>query len=154
MMIPYFGASVYDDPASMRQLAYHVIKNVKTPTLILVAERDGECPLRNRRIWHALKTLGVENEFVVMPTRAPDFEAGEPPRHCAPRDCMVRRASEVKHKVHRTCLHWGKLEPMDSGNAVLPCDLPTKPEAKESRHTAAVKTVDSATSWVGDLDHP
>jgi dipeptidyl aminopeptidase/acylaminoacyl peptidase len=66
-MIPYFGASVYDDPAIYaRSSPITYIKNVKTPTLILVGERDGECPLpQSYEYWHALKTLGVENEFVV-----------------------------------------------------------------------------------------
>ena len=44
------------------------IKNVKTPTLILVGERDGECPLpQSYEYWHALKALGVETQFVVYP---------------------------------------------------------------------------------------
>jgi dipeptidyl aminopeptidase/acylaminoacyl peptidase len=66
-LIPYFGASVYDDPAVYaRSSPITYIKNVKTPTLILVGERDGECPLpQSYEFWHALKTMGVENEFVV-----------------------------------------------------------------------------------------
>ena len=68
-MIPYFGASVYDDPAIYaRSSPITFIKNVKTPTLILVGERDGECPLpQSYEFWHALQTLGVENQFVVYP---------------------------------------------------------------------------------------
>ncbi len=47
-MIPYFGASVYDDPAVYAKSApINSIKNVKTPTLVLVEERDGECPPRS-----------------------------------------------------------------------------------------------------------
>jgi dipeptidyl aminopeptidase/acylaminoacyl peptidase len=66
-LIPYFGASVYDDPPIYaRSSPITFIKNVKTPTLMLVGERDGECPLpQSYEYWHALKTLGVENEFVV-----------------------------------------------------------------------------------------
>ncbi|HUK92309.1 MAG TPA: prolyl oligopeptidase family serine peptidase, partial [Blastocatellia bacterium] len=42
------------------------IKNVKTPTLILVGDRDGECPApQSFEYWHALKTLGVKTELVV-----------------------------------------------------------------------------------------
>ena len=68
-MIPYFGASVYDDPAIYaRSSPMTYIKNVKTPTLILVGERDGECPLpQSYEYWHALKALGVETQFVVYP---------------------------------------------------------------------------------------
>jgi dipeptidyl aminopeptidase/acylaminoacyl peptidase len=66
-MIPYFGASVYDDPAVYaRSSPITFIKNAKTPTLILVGERDGEVPEpQSREFWHALKSLGVETQFVV-----------------------------------------------------------------------------------------
>ena len=68
-MIPYFGASVYDDPAVYAKSApMTFIKNVKTPTLVLVGERDGEVPEpQSREFWHALKTLGVETQLVVYP---------------------------------------------------------------------------------------
>ena len=42
------------------------IKNVKTPTLIVVGDRDGEVPApQSREFWHALKTLGIETQFVI-----------------------------------------------------------------------------------------
>jgi len=68
-MIPYFGASVYDDPAVYaRSAPITFIKNAKAPTLALVGDRDGECPApQSREFWHALKTLGVETELVVYP---------------------------------------------------------------------------------------
>jgi dipeptidyl aminopeptidase/acylaminoacyl peptidase len=68
-LIPYFGASVYDDPAVYAKSSpITFIKNVKTPTLALVGERDGECPLpQSYEFWHALKTLGVPVELVVYP---------------------------------------------------------------------------------------
>jgi Dipeptidyl aminopeptidases/acylaminoacyl-peptidases len=68
-MIPYFGASVYDDPAVYaRSAPITFIKNVKTPTLVLVGERDGECPApQSFEFWHALKTVGVETQLVVYP---------------------------------------------------------------------------------------
>ena len=38
------------------------------PTLILVGDRDGECPApQSFEFWHALKTLGVETQLVVYP---------------------------------------------------------------------------------------
>ena len=44
-MIPFFGASVYDDPAVYEKSSpIRFIKNVKTPTLVIVGERDAECP--------------------------------------------------------------------------------------------------------------
>jgi dipeptidyl aminopeptidase/acylaminoacyl peptidase len=66
-MIPYFGASVYDDPAVYAKSSpINFIKQVKTPTLILVGDRDGECPApQSFEYWHALKSLGVKNQFVV-----------------------------------------------------------------------------------------
>ena len=68
-MIPFFGASVYDDPAVYaKSSAINFIKNVKTPTLVLVGDRDGECPApQSYEFWHALKTLGVETQFVIYP---------------------------------------------------------------------------------------
>ena len=68
-MIPYFGASVYEDPAVYAKSApITFIKNAKTPTLILVGDSDGECPPpQSYEFWHALRTLGVETEFVIYP---------------------------------------------------------------------------------------
>jgi dipeptidyl aminopeptidase/acylaminoacyl peptidase len=66
-MIPFFGASVYDDPpvyAKSSPIAF--IKHVKTPTLVVVGERDGECPApQSFEFWHAVKTFGVATELVV-----------------------------------------------------------------------------------------
>jgi dipeptidyl aminopeptidase/acylaminoacyl peptidase len=66
-MIPFFGASVYDDPATYeRSSPIHFIKNVTTPTLVIVGERDAECPAaQSCEFWHALKTLGVPTELIV-----------------------------------------------------------------------------------------
>ncbi len=66
-MIPFFGASVYDNPAAYEKSSpLHFIKNVKTPTLVVVGERDAECPApQSFEFWHALKTLGVPTELVV-----------------------------------------------------------------------------------------
>jgi dipeptidyl aminopeptidase/acylaminoacyl peptidase len=68
-MIPYFGASVYDDPAVYAKSApITFVKHVKTPTLIVVGERDGECPPpQSYELWHALKTIGVPTELVIYP---------------------------------------------------------------------------------------
>ena len=66
-MIPFFGASVYDDPAVYQKSSpIHFIKNVKTPTLVIVGERDAECPSpQSYEFWHALKTLGVPTQLIV-----------------------------------------------------------------------------------------
>jgi dipeptidyl aminopeptidase/acylaminoacyl peptidase len=68
-MIPFFGASVYDDPAIYAKSdPMHFVTAVKTPTLILVGDRDGEVPMEQSvEWWHALKTLKVPARLVVYP---------------------------------------------------------------------------------------
>ena len=68
-MIPFFGVSVYDDPAAYEKSSpIRSIKNVKTPTLVIVGERDAECPAsQSYEFWHALKTLGVPTKLIVYP---------------------------------------------------------------------------------------
>jgi dipeptidyl aminopeptidase/acylaminoacyl peptidase len=68
-MIPFFGASVYDDPAAYEKSSpIRFIKNVKTPTLVIVGERDAECPAsQSYEFWHALKTLGVPTKLIIYP---------------------------------------------------------------------------------------
>lgn len=74
-MIPFFGKSVYDDPAVYaKSSAINYIKNVKTPTLIVVGDRDGECPApQSFEFWHALKAEGVKTELVVYPDEGHGF---------------------------------------------------------------------------------
>jgi len=68
-MIPYFGASVYDDPAVyQRSSPITFIKHAQTPTLSLVGDRDGECPApQSFEFWHALRALHVPAQLVVYP---------------------------------------------------------------------------------------
>ncbi len=68
-MIPFFGASVYDDPAVYeKSFPIRFIKNVKTPTLVIVGERDAECPAsQSYEFWHALKTLAVPTKLIIYP---------------------------------------------------------------------------------------
>jgi dipeptidyl aminopeptidase/acylaminoacyl peptidase len=68
-MIPYFGASVYDDPAVYaKSSAINFIKNASTPTLAVVGDRDGECPApQSFEFWHALRDLHIPTELVVYP---------------------------------------------------------------------------------------
>lgn len=74
-MMPYFGSTVYDDPAVYAKSSpINFIKNVKTPTLIVVGDRDGECPSpQSYEFWHALKTLGVPTQFVIYPNEGHMF---------------------------------------------------------------------------------
>jgi dipeptidyl aminopeptidase/acylaminoacyl peptidase len=66
-MIPFFGKSVYDDPEIYaKSSAINFIKKVKTPTLVIVGDSDGECPApQSFEFWHALKAQGVETQLVV-----------------------------------------------------------------------------------------
>jgi dipeptidyl aminopeptidase/acylaminoacyl peptidase len=74
-MIPYFGATVYDDPAIYaRSSPITFIKKAKTPTLVVVGDRDGECPSpQSYEFWHALKTLGVPTQFVIYENEGHEF---------------------------------------------------------------------------------
>ena len=66
-MIPFFGASVYDDPkVYAKSSPINYIKQVRTPTLVIVGESDAECPApQSFEFWHALKTLNVPTKLVV-----------------------------------------------------------------------------------------
>lgn len=86
-MIPFFGASVYDNPAVYaRSSPITFIKNSRTPTLILVGDSDGECPPpQSYEFWHALKTLGVETQFVIYANEGHDIAQPEDRRDIARR---------------------------------------------------------------------
>jgi dipeptidyl aminopeptidase/acylaminoacyl peptidase len=68
-MIPFFGASAYDDPAIYNaESPINFIKNAKTPTFIFVGERDVEVPApQSLEFWHALKAEGVPTSLVIYP---------------------------------------------------------------------------------------
>jgi dipeptidyl aminopeptidase/acylaminoacyl peptidase len=86
-MIPYFGASVYDDPAVYaKSSAINYIKQAHTPTLVVVGDRDGECPApQSYEFWHALRDQHVPTELVVYPNEGHGFVN---PEHT--RDVMER----------------------------------------------------------------
>ncbi|MBV8684293.1 MAG: S9 family peptidase [Caulobacteraceae bacterium] len=66
-MIPFFGASAYDDPAIYEKASpIFSVKNARTPTLIYVGERDVECPPpQSFEFWRALEAAGVPTSFIV-----------------------------------------------------------------------------------------
>jgi dipeptidyl aminopeptidase/acylaminoacyl peptidase len=68
-MIPFFGASVYDDITVYEKSSpIRYIKNVRTPTLVIAGERDAECPpSQSYEFWHALKTLDVPTQLIIYP---------------------------------------------------------------------------------------
>jgi dipeptidyl aminopeptidase/acylaminoacyl peptidase len=74
-MIPYFGGSVYDDPAVYaKSSAINYIKQAHTPTLVVVGDRDGECPApQSYEFWHALRDEHVATQLVVYPNEGHGF---------------------------------------------------------------------------------
>jgi dipeptidyl aminopeptidase/acylaminoacyl peptidase len=74
-MIPYFGKTVYDDPAVYaKSSAINYIRQAKTPTLVVVGDRDGECPApQSFEFWHALRDQHVPTQLVVYPNEGHGF---------------------------------------------------------------------------------
>ena len=66
-MIPFFGASVYDDPAVYAKSSpINFIKRVKTPTFSYVGANDIECPpAQTQEFGRALQILGVPSSTVI-----------------------------------------------------------------------------------------
>jgi dipeptidyl aminopeptidase/acylaminoacyl peptidase len=66
-MIPFFGASAYDDPATYDRMSpIRHIRNAKTPTLLYVGERDIETPaVQSLEFWHGLRAMGVPAELMI-----------------------------------------------------------------------------------------
>ena len=75
-MIPFFGASVYQDPkAYAKSSAIDFIQNDKTPSLVVVGEFDGECPApQSFEYWHALRAMGVPTTLVVYAGEGHGFD--------------------------------------------------------------------------------
>jgi dipeptidyl aminopeptidase/acylaminoacyl peptidase len=88
-MTPYFGASVYDDPAVYaKSSAINFIRQAHTPTLVVVGDRDGECPApQSFEFWHALRNQHIATQLVVYPNEGHGFTD---PAH--QRDVMERAA--------------------------------------------------------------
>lgn len=66
-MIPFFGKSVYDDPAVYAKSSpITFIEHSRTPVLILQGERDEEVPAPQAfEFYHAMQTLHVPSQLVV-----------------------------------------------------------------------------------------
>ena len=89
-MLPFFGASVYDDPkVYAKSSPMEFIRNTKTPTLVLHGDRDSEVPTpQGYEFWHALKALGVPTQLVIY---ADEGHAIRQLEH--QRDILVRTAA-------------------------------------------------------------
>ncbi|WP_025885859.1 S9 family peptidase [Asaia prunellae] len=68
-MPPFFGATVYDDPAIYAHSSpITFIKQVRTPTFIYVGANDVECPpAQSLEFYHALRALGIPTSLVIYP---------------------------------------------------------------------------------------
>jgi dipeptidyl aminopeptidase/acylaminoacyl peptidase len=113
-MIPFFGASVYDDPAVYaKSSAINYIKNAKTPMLIVVGDRDGECPApQSFEMWHALQTMHVPVELVVYPNEGHGFS-----RPSDERDVLERAVAWFdKYMPAPQAPNMAKIKPDDFGN--------------------------------------
>ena len=74
-LLLYFGASPYDDPqVYAKSSPINFVKNVRTPTLIVVGDSDEESPvLQSREYWNALKSFHVKTQLVVYPNEGHKF---------------------------------------------------------------------------------
>jgi len=70
-----FGGTPYDDPAIYTKLsATTFIRQAKTPTLVVVGERDqGSTPEQSLEFWRGLRTVGTPTELVVYPGEGHNF---------------------------------------------------------------------------------
>jgi len=66
-LIPYFGASVYDDPEAYEKSSPILfVKKARAPTLFYVGSQDSICPApQSFQLWRALIHLDVETELIV-----------------------------------------------------------------------------------------
>jgi dipeptidyl aminopeptidase/acylaminoacyl peptidase len=74
-LIPFFGASVYDDPAIYAGVSpITTIKQARVPTFLAVGQRDIECPPpQTIEMWHALRAMGVPTSAVVYAGEGHNF---------------------------------------------------------------------------------
>lgn len=74
-MVPYFGATVYENAAVYaRSSPMNYITHARTPTLIVVGERDAECPApQSFEYWRGLQHDGVKTQLVVYPDEGHHF---------------------------------------------------------------------------------
>ena len=65
-VIPYMGASAYEDPAIYAKSSpVRFVKNVHAATLFYVGNQDSICPApQTFQLWRALKHHGIETELL------------------------------------------------------------------------------------------
>ncbi len=74
-MVPFFGATAYEDPVVYAKSSpINYIDRARTPTLIVVGERDAECPSpQSFEFWRGLQHVNVPTQLVVYPDEGHAF---------------------------------------------------------------------------------
>ena len=78
-MIPFFGATVYDDPAVYAKSSAMTSSRTSKPRRwSSSATATANAPRRSRfEFWHALRALGVKTQLVVYPNEGHGFRNPE-----------------------------------------------------------------------------
>jgi dipeptidyl aminopeptidase/acylaminoacyl peptidase len=74
-MVPFFGATAYENKLVYdKSSPINFINKAKTPTLVVVGERDAECPApQSFEFWRGLQHAGVATQLVVYPDEGHHF---------------------------------------------------------------------------------
>ena len=74
-MVPFFGATAYENKSVYaRSSPINFISSARTPTLIVVGERDAECPSpQSFEFWRGLQHENVGTQLVVYPDEGHHF---------------------------------------------------------------------------------
>lgn len=78
-MVPFFGATAYEDKAVYAKSSpINFIDRARTPTLVVVGERDAECPSpQSFEFWRGLQHAGVKTQLIVYPDEGHSFHIPE-----------------------------------------------------------------------------
>jgi dipeptidyl aminopeptidase/acylaminoacyl peptidase len=74
-MVPFFGATAYEDKAVYdKSSPINFMAKARTPTLVVVGERDAECPApQSFEFWRGLQHVGVSTQLIVYPDEGHGF---------------------------------------------------------------------------------
>ena len=74
-MVPFFGATAYENKLVYdKSSPINFISKAKTPTLVVVGERDAECPApQSFEFWRGLQHVGVPTQLVIYPDEGHHF---------------------------------------------------------------------------------
>jgi len=74
-MVPFFGATAYENKLVYdKSSPINFISRAKTPTLVVVGERDAECPApQSIEFWRGLQHVGVPTQLVIYPDEGHGF---------------------------------------------------------------------------------